>query len=214
MILTLNEKEDAVALTALTVKDGMKKEIENLHVLYSTPDFERGYLQHGLLMFHREIPKKEVLITDEDIQVYNTHTWGINPINGRYPVEHYTTKAKNTLIIIRDILGLERGHTFSMKNFFIDSCKEATPYGFRKTGEFDLLTQTKKLQYLLENQELALLLLKDAYLDFSLFVDLLSKVDFSTSLISENLFEPLRKEATENTELLTIAKGFARLKQR
>jgi hypothetical protein len=214
MIITLNDKkDDALVLTKLVPKRGMIKEIEDLHVLYSTPDFQRGYLQHGELLFHSEIPKKEVLITDEDIQVYNTHTWGTAPINNRYPIEHYTTKAKNTLIVIREVLELERGHTFSMRNFFIDSSKEVTPYGFIKTGKFDLLMQVKKLRYLLENPELALSLLKDAYLDFNLFVDFLTKVDFEILPTNPNLFELLHGEATENTELLTIAKEFTKLKQ-
>lgn len=219
MIITLKDGQDEkdkqaeVTLTRLVAKSGKEKEIEYLHYLYSTPDFELGYLQHGQLLFHPEMPKKEDLITDDDIQVYNTHTWGTAPINGRYPVEHYTTKAKNTLIIIRKLLGLGDCGTFSMKSFFLDSSKEVTPYGFVGTGKFDLLTQTKKLRYLLANPELALSLLKDANLDFYLFVDLLTKVDFETSKISSNLFEHLHYEATENTELLTIGKEFTKLKQ-
>lgn len=214
MILTLNDKQDAVVITKLTAKDGKKKEIERLHYLYSSPNFELGYLQHGILLFHPEIPKQDELITDDDIQVYNTHTWGTEPINGRYPIEHYTTKAKNTLIIIRKILGSGYGNLFNLKSFFAGSSMEVTPYGLFNPKEFDLEMQTKKLQYLLENPELSLSLLKDTYLDFYLFVDLLTKVDFSTSPTSPNLFEPLHKDAKENTELLTIAKEFAKIKQK
>lgn len=74
--------------------------------------------------------------------------------------------------------------------------------------------QTKKLEYLLANPELSLSLLKDAYLDFYLFVDLLTKVDFNTESINVNISETIYKEAIENTKIFTLAKEFAKLKQK
>ena len=213
MILTLNDEQNAIFATELVPKNGDKKEIEYLHYLYSQPDFELGYIQFDRIMWHLEKPKENVLITDYNIQVYDTHSWGKDPINGRYPVEYFKTRAKNTLILIREILGQKNTNGFNLKKFFADSSKEVTSCGILKEEEFNLLKQTKKLKYFLENQELALSILKDAYLDFYLFVDLLTKVDFNIYPINENLFELFQNGAKENTEILTLAKKFAKLKQ-
>lgn len=185
-----------------------------MYQLYSTPNFELGYIQHGKVSFHPEQPKQDVLITDYDIKVYDKRMWGTEPIFGCYPIKHYTTKAKNTLIIIRKILEIGYNNTISLKNFFSDTCKEVTPQGLINTKRFDLEMQTKKLEYLLANPELSLSLLKDAYLDFYLFVDLLTKVDFNTESINVNLSETIYKEAIENTKIFTLAKEFAKLKQK
>ena len=213
MIITLSADKKSVVSNRLIIKDGAKEEIERLHSLYLNPDFEFGYLQHGAIRFHQEKPK-EILITKDNIQVFNSYQWGENGVNGVYPVEYLTTRAQNTSIIIRQILGLEHDYNFELKNFFADSSKEVHPNGAFVTKPFDLSMQLKKLKYILDNKEIALSLLKDAYFDLYLFVDLLTKVDLEIQGINEHdLFEGFYTEALENTQILDAAKEFAKLKK-
>ena len=68
--------------------------------------------------------------------------------------------------------------------------------------------ELKKLKCILESKEVSLSLLKDAYFDFYLFVELLSKVDLETK--TSSIFETLYTEAVENTAILNTAKAFVK----
>lgn len=212
MILTLTEDKRKIVSTKLLPKDGMLDQIKYLHHLYSKPDFEYGYLQHGPILFTAERPEEE-LVTENHIQVFDKHRWGPNGIENIYPIEYFTTRARNTLIITRQILGLGHYNTnFALKSFFKDSFKEIDVSGLLINSEFNLLMQIKKLEYILENKELALPLLKDAYLDFRLFVSLLIKVDIeSKRIMPEEMFEDFVEEAEENTQILALARKFTEL---
>lgn len=210
MFVTLQNNK--IVFNTLQAKKGMEEEIKHLHSIYSTPNFELGYLQHGRLLFFKEKPD-EIKITRENIQVYNSYTWGKSGVNGFYPCEYFTTKAKNTLILIRQILELEQDMDFAMKDFFRESSTELHPSGMLVKKDFDLALQLKKLEYMLANKELALSLLKDAYLDYYLFVNLLTKVDIDSSIWKSDVScESLRVKAQENTAILSLAKKFALLK--
>lgn len=214
MIVTLHDDKKRIVINRLVARDGAIKEIEHLHSLYSKPNFELGYLQHGGIWFHREKPE-EVLITKDAIKVFDSYKWGENGINNLYPVENFTTKAKNTLIMIRQLLGLEYDDNFKLKSFFTNSSKEVDANGFLADIDFNSLTQTRKLEHILANKEIALSLLKDAYLDFSLFAGLLTRVDLEMQIMEDPaLFEFFHPEAVENTPLLNFAKEFAKLKQK
>ncbi len=212
MIITIGSDSKSVVFNDLVIKEGKEKEIEYLHKLYSTPNFELGYLQHGGVWFHQEEPK-EILITKNDIQVYDSRKWRKD--RELYPVEYFTTRAKSTLFIIRQLLKLEYPEDLSLKDFFADSFKEVGPQGFlvySREPDFSLLL--KKLNYILKYPEIALSLLKDAYLDFYLFVDLLTKVDFKTRRYEDpEMFNHVEKEATENTQILNLARCFNTLMQ-
>ncbi len=211
MILTI-DKKDKVVLTDFQAKSGLLQQIGYLHHLYSTPNFELGYLQHGPVWFHQEKPIKNVLITSKNIQVYDEHTWGVTKKSESYPINYFTTKAKNTLMIIRALLELENSKYFILKDFFEESSREVTLQGFVKPEKMDFQLQIEKLQYILQNPALALSLLKDAYLDFYLFVDLLTKVDIVNSPQDFSFPSPFYEVAGENTKILTLATAFAKLK--
>jgi hypothetical protein len=51
MIITMSDDKKNVASINLVANGDKRKEIERLHSLYSTPNFELGYLQHGMLFF-------------------------------------------------------------------------------------------------------------------------------------------------------------------
>jgi len=216
MIITLNDKKDAIVSTALVPKEGKKKEIEYLHQLYSHPDVSLGYLQGGMLWWHNIRPNNDFEIEDDIIYVEETHLY--QPKNCRFPVRHYYTKARNTLIVIRKILESPYGRAINMKDFFnIDRRPPYEPLEYDeqmriKIIETNIDMQIKKLEYLLENEELALLLLRDVNLDFYLFVDLLTRVELETEILHQDAFEYVKDVAEDNSKVLTIAKEFAKLK--
>lgn len=205
MIVTLSDDERQMVDIQLVAKD--RAEIERLRRLYETIDFELGYLNHGAVNFLRERPKN-IMITRDNIQVFDSYQWGKDGINGFFPVEFLTTKASNTLIIIRQLLGLETDYNFKLNRFFSDSSKVIHSTGALVKTPFDLTLQLKKLKCILESKDISLSLLKDAYFDFYLFVELLSKVDFKAQVMP--IFEPLHAEAIENTAILNTAKAFVK----
>lgn len=214
MILTLSDDKKSIVYNRLIVKEETKEEIERLHYLLSYPNFETGYFQHGGIYFHQEKPK-DILVTRDNIQVYNSYQWGETGVNGVYPVEYLTTRAKNTLFLIRQLLKLEYDDDFKMRSFFAESSKELHSSGVLVETPFDLTTQLKKLEYIYDNKEIALSLLKDAYFDLYMFVDLLTKVDFDMQERKDPiLLEHLYTEAQENTPILNLTKKFAKLKQK
>lgn len=205
MIVTLSDDERSMVWTKLVAKD--KAEIERLCRLYETVDFELGYLNHGVVNFLRERPKN-IVITRDSIQIFDAYQWGKDGVNGLFPVEFLTTKANNTLIIIRQLLELESDYNFKLRSFFSDSSKQIHSTGALVRTPFDLTLQLKKLKCILESKEVSLSLLKDAYFDFYLFVELLSKVDLETK--TSSIFETLYTEAVENTAILNTAKAFVK----
>jgi hypothetical protein len=104
------------------------------------------------------------LVTEKNIQVFDSYKWGENGIETRggnlYPVEYYTTRAKHTLNVIRQLLGLEHEKNIVLKDFFSDSSKEVHEQGFLIDTEPDVSLLSKKLEYILANKEIALSLLK------------------------------------------------------
>ena len=85
---------------------------------------------------------------------------------------------------------------------------------FLTSKKFDLEMQIQKLEHILSNSELALSLLEDAYLDFYLFVNFLTKVNIQSKIIEDTSWvDFFGEEAEENTQILSLAKKFAGLKQ-
>ncbi len=205
MIVNVNEKKEIV-LTKLVAKEGKDSDLQGLYYLYTALDFQLGYLQGGKIWWHIEPLEKDVVVTDSEILVNNPNGEKRNAINGRYPVAHYSTKAKNTLIFIRNILEENYTNNIMLRKFFEN--KDTYRY-----EEFDFEMQINKLSYLLDNKDLALPLLKDAYLDFYLFTNLLTLVDLNDKKISRELYEPLLKDGIENGKILTLAKVFSKLRQ-
>jgi len=225
MIATLSENKKGVVLNDLKAKYGMKKDVEYLHHLYSAWDYELGYIQHGRVRLQLEKPRRTETIMesgkDREIEVYDSHRWGEEGIRDRantknlYPIEYCTTRAKNTLIIIRQMLKKEYNRSVLLSSFFVDSCKEVHKQtGILMRRKFDLSMQVKKLEYILSNPELSLSLLEEAYLDFSLFVDLLTKVNIESMVVEDPSLIAFfgEKEVVENTKILTLAKEFANVK--
>ena len=213
MIATLS-KNGEIICNKLVVEPSQREKVEELHHLYSKIDFAYGYLQHGSIFFCSEKPK-EVLITSEEIRAYDSHRWGEHGINGYYPIELFTTRAWNTLIIIRRLLGKVPENCFRLADFFVESSKEVHACGVLASVPFDLSIQTKKLEYILGNRDIALSLLKDAYLDFYLFVDLLAKVELETEAAKVEQFDKdFYVAAEENTLILNIAQEFALLRRK
>lgn len=211
MILTLDEDKKNIIFNELIPKEGSIKDIEELNHLYSTVNFEYGYLQHGMLWFRKEKPD-DTEIRENNIVFYDEYTWGRNGLGGHYPVNYFTTKAKNTLIIVRKLLKLNKGGNFNMSSFFEDNPEIAIPSEILINEKFDLSLQIKKLEYILKNEELALSILKDAYLDFYLFVRLLDKIEFKQSVINNpGLFKSAYDGALENTQILSLSKKFSEL---
>ena len=182
MIATFNKNENGIDLTGFVPKEGKTDQVKYLYNLYSTPNFEIGYLQYGRLGFCSDKPE-EVEVTDDGIiKVHNQHSWGNIMLNGHYPVQNYTTKARYTMLFIREILEISKHQTFHLRDFFENTSKKIYPGGIFYATEFDLETQIQKLEYILANEELAMGLLQDAYLDFRLFVNLLSVIKLKAIL--------------------------------
>ena len=221
MIATLNDDKSAIVFNEFKVKYGMKKEIEYLHHLYSTVNFELGYIQNGMLWFHPQKPKKRDIVTRDDIQTFDSWRWGNDGIMNRsgtarlYPVEYFTTRAKNTLILIRQLLKKDYDNDVALSKFFTDSSKEVhKEIGILQPRKFDLSMQIQKLEHILNNPEIALSLLEDAYLDFYLFVDFLTKVNIKSEIpTGKHWIDFLGDVAVENTEILNVAKKFVRLRE-
>ena len=116
----------------------------------------------GQYNFNRQEPPA-MTITRNYIQVYDALKWNQKDI---FPVEYQTTKAKNTLYLIRQLLGLECDTNFALKNFFLSQSKTIDQNGCFIDEPFNLERQVKKLEYFLQSPELALELIKDADLDF------------------------------------------------
>jgi hypothetical protein len=213
MIMTLNENEDKIVFNKLVIQDGKKEKIKGLKDLYSKPDFEYGYLQHGATWIERNTPPS-VVQTDDYIQVYDEHKWkGLldskeNPV---YPVEYYTTKAKNTLLIIREILNMNSINcVFNLRDFFINT--EINEQGFIINKPFDLELITRKLDVLLQNPDLASSMLMDMNLDYYLFTRLLSDVDINEKVDDTDfVFRNCKDFAEENTQILKLSREFAKL---
>lgn len=213
MIMTLNENEDKIVFNKLVIPEGKEKKIIGLEYLYSKPDFEYGYLQHGATLIERNTPPS-VVQTDDNIQVYNEHKWkGLLDSKGNqvYPVEYFTTKAKNTLLIIREILNMNSVNcVFNLRNFFINT--EINEQGFIINKPFDLELITRKLDVLLQNPDIASSMLMDMNLDYYLFTRLLSDVNINEKVDDNDfVFKNYSNLAQENTQILKLSREFAKL---
>ncbi len=213
MIMTLNENRDKIIFNTLIIPEGNEKIIKTFEYLYSKANFEYGFLQHGATWIERNTPPS-VVQTDDYIQVYDEHKWkGLldskeNPV---YPVEYYTTKAKNTLLIIREILNMNSVNcVFNLRNFFINT--EINEQGFIINKPFDLELITRKLDVLLQNPDLASSMLMDMNLDYYLFTRLLSDVDINEKVDDTDfVFRNCKDFAEENTQILKLSREFAKL---
>ena len=213
MIMTLNENKDKIVFNELFLLEGKDKNVKGLEHLYSKPNFEYGYLQHGATWIERNTPPS-VVQTDNNIQVYDENKWkGLldskeNPV---YPVEYYTTKAKNTLLIIREILNMNSINcVFNLRDFFINT--EINEQGFIINKPFDLELITRKLDVLLQNPDLASSMLMDMNLDYYLFTRLLSDVDINEKVDDTDfVFRNCKDFAEENTQILKLSREFAKL---
>ena len=213
MIMTLNENEDKIVFNKLVIPEGKEKKIIGLEYLYSKPDFEYGYLQHGATLIERNTPPS-VVQTDDNIQVYNEHKWkGLLDSKGNqvYPVEYFTTKAKNTLLIIREILNMNSVNcVFNLRDFFINN--EINEHGFIANKPFDLELITRKLDVLLQNPDIASSMLMDMNLDYYLFTRLLSDVNINEKVDDNDfVFKNYSNLAQENTQILKLSREFAKL---
>ena len=72
MILTLNENKTEIISNELIYPSEREKEIQYLEFLYSSPNFELGYLEHGSVWFLRQKPENMV-VTKDYIQVFDQH---------------------------------------------------------------------------------------------------------------------------------------------
>ena len=213
MIMTLNENKDKIVFNELFLLEGKDKKVKGLEHLYSKPNFEYGYLQHGATWIERNTPPS-VVQTEDYIQVYDEHKWkGLLDSNGNhvYPVEYYTTKAKNTLLIIREILNMNSVNcVFNLRDFFINT--EINEQGFIINKPFDLELITRKLDVLLQNPDLASSMLMDMNLDYYLFTRLLSDVDINEKVDDTDfVFGNCKDFAEENTQILKLSREFAKL---
>ncbi len=213
MILTLNENKTEIISNELIYPSEREKEIQYLEFLYSSPNFELGYLEHGSVWFLRQKPENMV-VTKDYIQVFDQHKWGVEGIHGMYPIEFYTTKAKNTLFLIRQMLGKEVGTNFSLRSFFDQTTNEILDSGILShPDQFSQLLE--KLYYLLQAGELANPMLRDYYLDFYLFTKLLDMVSIQSQVLqNQDVFSSFYREAEENTEIMRIAHEFQRIRKK
>ena len=134
-------------------------------------------------------------------------------INGFYPVEDCTTTAQQTLNIIREILHKNNSSDIILNNFFNAERREVTSENKRLFDKFDINDQLEKLKFILSNKKLAIPLLKEAYLDFYLFIDLLDKIDIvPTEEVELNKIPNQYDNASSNTKILKIANSFSKLR--
>lgn len=221
MILTIAEDDKTILLNNITIKEGMDREIRRLYELYSSANLEYGYLIHGATNFYYTKPSNKI-ITDDNILLYDSHKWGNNGIKNNYgmtcyPVEYYTTWAKYTLFIISQLLGYKKESQIKLRKYFEGINSVNKNIGIVTNESFNLDKQIAKLDTILSNPQIALSLLENAYLDYSLFVNLLSNITITPQEIEKSLQEFFKvngfvTEAKENTKLLKKAYEFSKLR--
>ena len=208
MILTLDENKKKMFLNNLICLEERKKELEYLEYLYETPNMELGYLEHGGIWFSQKKPD-EIIMPLGDI-----HVWREETLNSLYPIKTYTSKAKNTLYLIRQILGKDADSNFKLANFFACSANEIIESGIL-THPLNLDFTLQKLKYILQAKDLALPMLRDYYLDFYLFVSLLNLIEIKKEEVTTpDMFSLFSKESLENTEIMNLAFAFNRIRKK
>ena len=208
MILTLDENKKKMFLNNLICLEERKKELEYLEYLYETPNMELGYLEHGGIWFSQKKPDGIIM------PLGDIHVWREETLNSLYPIKTYTSKAKNTLYLIRQILGKDADSNFKLANFFACSANEIIESGIL-THPLNLDFTLQKLKYILQAKDLALPMLRDYYLDFYLFVSLLNIIEIKKEEVKiPNMFSLFSKEALENTEIMNLAFAFNRIRKK
>ncbi len=212
MITTLN-KNNYIVFNTPNINKGKEQDVINLMHLYSDPNYEYGYLEHGYIMFECFKPEP-IVFTDDYIQIFDEYQWGENGINGLYPVEYCTTKVKYTLMFIRELL-LENKFNccFKLRSFFDN--KNVNEHGLIVSEPFDLERQMQILNSISKNKENGLLMLQKMNLDYYSFINLLSIIDFTkkedqTNFVWQNLYD----EAEENTALLNMSLKLSKLNEK
>ena len=208
MILTLDENKKKMFLNNLICLEERKKELEYLEYLYETPNMELGYLEHGGIWFSQKKPDGIIM------PLGDIHVWSEETLNSLYPIKTYTSKAKNTLYLIRQILGKDADSNFKLANFFACSANEIIESGIL-THSLNLDFTLQKLKYILQSKDLALPMLRDYYLDFYLFVSLLNLIEIKKEEVTTpDMFSLFSKEALENTEIMNLAFAFNRIRKK